>query len=89
MPSRRATRKLLVRWLITYSAFPNVAAIQCARVWMARHCAAGFGDGARCYADRKALIGDLRSALGEGLVCLIKGSRAMRMEDIAAALREG
>ncbi len=53
---------------------------------LARDLAAGFGEGARAFGDREALIAELRAALEPGVVCLIKGSRAMHMEDVVQAL---
>jgi UDP-N-acetylmuramoyl-tripeptide--D-alanyl-D-alanine ligase len=45
-----------------------------------------FGRGAQWFADIDALIGAARSTLAPGIAVLIKGSRANRLERVAAAL---
>lgn len=45
-----------------------------------------FGRGAQWFADLDALIGEARSTLAPGIAVLIKGSRANRLERVAAAL---
>lgn len=45
-----------------------------------------FGRGAQWFADIDALIGAARSTLAPGVAVLIKGSRANRLERVAAAL---
>jgi UDP-N-acetylmuramoyl-tripeptide--D-alanyl-D-alanine ligase len=45
-----------------------------------------FGRGAQWFADIDALIGEARSTLAPGIAVLIKGSRANRLERVAAAL---
>jgi len=47
---------------------------------------AGFGNGARHFADQEALISALSSELGNGDLVLVKGSRAAAMERVADAL---
>ena len=46
-----------------------------------------FGVGGRHYEDHETLSRDLKAALHEDAVVLIKGSRSMRMERIVSALR--
>ncbi|TAJ92639.1 MAG: UDP-N-acetylmuramoyl-tripeptide--D-alanyl-D-alanine ligase [Gammaproteobacteria bacterium] len=50
---------------------------------------AGFGQGARHFADKAELIAALRSDLQEGVRVLVKGSRSMAMEGVVAKLAEG
>lgn len=45
-----------------------------------------FGPGAQWFADLDALIADARSSLRAGVAVLIKGSRANKLERVAAAL---
>ena len=47
-----------------------------------------FGDGANFYEDQDMLIAELKKQLKGDETILIKGSRARRMENIAAALVE-
>jgi UDP-N-acetylmuramoyl-tripeptide--D-alanyl-D-alanine ligase len=47
---------------------------------------AGFGNGARHFADQEALISALSSELGNGDLVLVKGSRAAAMDRVADAL---
>lgn len=54
-----------------------------------RQAVAGFGSGGRHYADADDLIAALRPALAAAVNVLIKGSRAMKMERIVQALKEG
>ena len=51
-----------------------------------RHAVEAFGSGAQWFADLDALIADARGSLHEGVVVLIKGSRANKLERVAAAL---
>jgi UDP-N-acetylmuramoyl-tripeptide--D-alanyl-D-alanine ligase len=45
-----------------------------------------FGPGAQWFADTDALVTEARKSLGAGIAVLIKGSRANRLERVAAAL---
>ncbi len=45
-----------------------------------------FGSGAQWFADIDALIAELRSSARRGVVVLVKGSRANRLERVTAAL---
>jgi UDP-N-acetylmuramoyl-tripeptide--D-alanyl-D-alanine ligase len=45
-----------------------------------------FGPGAQWFADTEALVAEARKSLGAGIAVLIKGSRANRLERVAAAL---
>jgi len=53
---------------------------------LAAHAAAGFGEGARHFADQQALTGALRTDLEAGDVVLVKGSRASSMDRAADTL---
>ncbi|MEM9301189.1 MAG: UDP-N-acetylmuramoyl-tripeptide--D-alanyl-D-alanine ligase [Pseudomonadota bacterium] len=53
---------------------------------LARHAAMGFGDGAQHFDDREVLVAALAAALEPRVVCLIKGSRSARMEEVSRAL---
>jgi UDP-N-acetylmuramoyl-tripeptide--D-alanyl-D-alanine ligase len=52
----------------------------------ARFSVEAFGPGARWFADLDALIHEARAQLASGVVVLIKGSRANRLERVSAAL---
>ncbi|MGH8174847.1 MAG: glutamate ligase domain-containing protein, partial [Steroidobacter sp.] len=52
----------------------------------ARYAVDAFGEGARWFEDVDALISEARSSLTSGVAVLIKGSRANRLERVAAAL---
>jgi len=52
----------------------------------ARHAVAAFGEGAEWYADVDALTAEVTRSIGAGVAVLIKGSRANRLERVAAAL---
>ncbi|HLS79891.1 MAG TPA: UDP-N-acetylmuramoyl-tripeptide--D-alanyl-D-alanine ligase, partial [Steroidobacter sp.] len=52
----------------------------------ARSAVEAFGPGARWFADVDALIAEARATLARQVVVLIKGSRANRLERVAAAL---
>ncbi len=47
-----------------------------------------FGKGGEHFATREALTRALRSAIHEGVVCLVKGSRSLGMEHVVHALKE-
>ena len=51
-----------------------------------RHAVAGFGNGARHFLETANLIDALRDDLAEDVTLLVKGSRAMAMENIVTAL---
>ncbi len=51
-----------------------------------RYAVEAFGPGAQWFADLDALIADARDSLREGVAVLIKGSRANKLERVAAAL---
>lgn len=51
-----------------------------------RYAVEAFGGGAQWFADVDALISEARSTLAPGVVVLIKGSRANRLERVSAAL---
>ena len=53
---------------------------------LSRLTAAAFGDAAQHFERRDALIAALRSQLGAGINCLIKGSRSAGMERVVKAL---
>lgn len=55
---------------------------------LARHATAGFGPGARHFANIESAIESLSQALRPHAVILIKASRAMRLERIVAALAQ-
>ncbi len=48
----------------------------------------GFGDGGRHFSDKNELISTLAEEMSLDMVTLIKGSRAMRMEEVVEALLE-
>lgn len=54
---------------------------------LARQAAETFGKGAEAFADQQALIDRLKQLAHEGVIILVKGSRAMRMERVVGALR--
>jgi len=56
---------------------------------LSRQAAAGFGSGGRHYAEAGSLIAALRPGLAANVNVLVKGSRAMKMERIVQALKEG
>ncbi|MEM9532638.1 MAG: UDP-N-acetylmuramoyl-tripeptide--D-alanyl-D-alanine ligase [Pseudomonadota bacterium] len=51
-----------------------------------RHAVAGFGTGGEHFADLEALVSTLGAEIHEGVTCLVKGSRGMRMERVSQAL---
>jgi UDP-N-acetylmuramoyl-tripeptide--D-alanyl-D-alanine ligase len=53
---------------------------------LSKHTVQAFGAGARHFEDRQDLITTLKSELEEGITVLVKGSRAMTMEDIVQSL---
>ena len=58
---------------------------------LSRNCVTGFGANGCWYESIDTLIDSLASALeatGDSVSILVKGSRAMRMERVVAALRE-
>jgi UDP-N-acetylmuramoyl-tripeptide--D-alanyl-D-alanine ligase len=56
---------------------------------LAAHAAAGFGNGARHFADQQALLEALRADLDADDVLLVKGSRASAMDKVADVLCAG
>lgn len=52
----------------------------------AREAATAFGDGGDWFESREALIAAAQKDLGAGVTVLVKGSRSMGMEKVAAAL---
>ena len=52
----------------------------------ARAAAEAFGSGSACFDTREALIAAVRDELAHGVAVLVKGSRSMGMEKVAAAL---
>lgn len=64
-----------------------------ARLWtvgeLGAHASRAFGDGGRHFPDQAALVAALAPALraaGEGLRCVVKGSRSSAMDKVVAAL---
>ena len=55
----------------------------------ARYAVEAFGEGAEWFTDVDALIQAAQSSLRSGVAVLIKGSRANRLERVAAALTGG
>ncbi|MFQ5659101.1 MAG: UDP-N-acetylmuramoyl-tripeptide--D-alanyl-D-alanine ligase [Gammaproteobacteria bacterium] len=55
---------------------------------LSKHAVEGFGNGARHFSDEDALIECLRATMDESVTVLVKGSRAMAMENIVTALTE-
>lgn len=53
---------------------------------MARHTVEAFGDGAEFFAQQEQLIAALSSDVGGPQIILVKGSRAQKMEKVAAAM---
>lgn len=76
-----------------HRAFGAAAASKVEHLWtlgpLAREAAVAFGAGGRHYEDHETLVRDLKAVLHEDAVVLVKGSRSMRMERIASALRVG
>lgn len=56
---------------------------------LARHAAEAFGTGAEAYAETSAAAAALRPKLAPNVTVLVKGSRAMGLERVAAALAAG
>ncbi|HET8553475.1 MAG TPA: UDP-N-acetylmuramoyl-tripeptide--D-alanyl-D-alanine ligase [Rhodanobacteraceae bacterium] len=56
---------------------------------MARAAADSFGAQAQHFEDQTALSNALRTAVHEGVTCLVKGSRSSAMDRVVAALTEG
>ena len=52
-----------------------------------RHAVKGFGQGGEFFPNRQALIEAVRADLNASTVVLVKGSRAMAMENVVCALR--
>ena len=55
---------------------------------LTRHTVAGFGDDSHWYPTQEELIDALVEEVCDGCTVLVKGSRSMRMERVAAAVRE-
>ena len=56
---------------------------------LSHHAVQAFGEGGEHFAGKKELIEALKSRLKSGVVCLIKGSRSSRMEEVSQALTGG
>ncbi len=56
---------------------------------LSEQAAKGFGQGARHFATRQALINALAADVRAGVTLLVKGSRSMAMEQVVAAMQEG
>ena len=54
---------------------------------LAQQAADAFGSGAETFSDPDELIARLRQQVREGVIILVKGSRAMRMERVVGALQ--
>lgn len=54
---------------------------------LAQQAAEAFGSGAETFSDPDELIARLRQQVREGVIILVKGSRAMRMERVVVALQ--
>ncbi|MBI3562683.1 MAG: UDP-N-acetylmuramoyl-tripeptide--D-alanyl-D-alanine ligase [Gammaproteobacteria bacterium] len=55
---------------------------------LAKHAATGFGPSAKSFSEHSALIASLIADLSEQVTLLIKGSRAMHMENVVQALTQ-
>ena len=53
---------------------------------MSRHAISGFGSNAEFFDSRKALVQRFQADVHDGVICLVKGSRSMQMETVAAAM---
>ena len=56
---------------------------------MSRHAVSGFGADGEFFDSSKALVQRFRTDVHAGVICLVKGSRSMRMEKVAAAMAAG
>jgi UDP-N-acetylmuramoyl-tripeptide--D-alanyl-D-alanine ligase len=56
---------------------------------MTRHTVSGFGSEAEFFDDRKALVKRFKEDVHADVICLVKGSRSMQMEKVAAAIAAG
>ncbi len=63
------------------------------RLWavgpLARHAAAGFGEGGLWFEDQASLMDALEAHRPQAVSILVKGSRSMRMDRVVSALLEG